>query len=174
MVDDGEGGLVLVPHVLLLEFDEVLLVDGFGELVDADFGPCLLRVECGPEGGLIFVEAEEVRRRCGVFDVNVDVGREFEAGVGLYYSPRGGVEVRALESEGEASEISRGPHCWFPRLNPDACRGDGKLLHQRFHFFEGWGAVHTVEGALGHARLDAFADRRETGETHTGWTWSVN
>ena len=84
VVDDGDGGLVLVPHVFLLEFDEVLLVDGFGELVDADFGRCLLRVECVPEGRLLFVEAEEVRRRCGVFDVNVDVGGEFEAGVGLY------------------------------------------------------------------------------------------
>ena len=84
MVDDGEGGLVLVPHVFLLEFDEVLLVDGFGELVDADFGRGLLRVERGPEGGLLFFKAEEVRRRCGVFDVNVDVGRKFEAGVGFY------------------------------------------------------------------------------------------
>ena len=76
--------MVLVPHIFLLEFDEVLVVDGFGELVDADFGRCLLRVEHSPEGGLFFVEAEEVRQRCGVFDVDVDVSREFEAGVGLY------------------------------------------------------------------------------------------
>ena len=88
--------------------------------------------------------------------------------------PRGGVEVRAFEGEGEASEISVGPHCWFSCLDPDACRGDGKLLHQRFHFFEGGGGVHTVEGDIGHVRLDAFADRRETVETHPGWTWSVN
>ena len=51
-------------------------------MVDADFGRCLLRVECNPEGGLLFVEAEEVRWCCSVFDVNVDVGREVEAGVG--------------------------------------------------------------------------------------------
>ena len=84
MVDDVEGGLVFVPHVFLLEFDEVLVIDGFSELVDADFGRCLLRVERNSDGGLLFVEAKEVRRRCSVFDVNVDVGREFEAGIGLY------------------------------------------------------------------------------------------
>ena len=81
---------------------------------------------------------------------------------------------RKSHNVGEASEISGGPHCWFSCLDPDARRGDDKLLHQRFHFFESGGAVHTVEGALGHARLDAFADRREIGETHPGWTWSVN
>ena len=90
----------------------------------------------------------------------------------VFIRPRGVVEVRAFGGEGEASEISRGPHCWFSCLGPDARRGDGKLLHQRFHFFEGGGAVHTFKGALVHARLDTFADSRETGEANPGWTWS--
>ena len=37
-------------------------------------------------------------------------------------------------------------------------------------FLKVGGAVHTVEGALGHALFDAFADRRETGEAHPGKT----
>ena len=59
----------------------------------------------------------------------------------LPLAPCGGVEVRAFEGEGEASEISGGPHCCFPRFDLDARRGDGKLLHQRFHFFEGGGGA---------------------------------
>ena len=168
MVYDGEGGLVFVPHALLLQFDEVLVVDGFVELVNTDFGRRLLRVECDLEGGLLFVEAEEFRWRCIVFDVNLDVGREVEAGVGIDCAPRCGVEVRTVEGEGETFEISGGPHCCFPGFDPDARRRDGKLLHQRFHFFEAGGAVHTVKGALGHTLFDVFADRHETGETHPG------
>ena len=69
---------------------------------------------------------------------------------------------------GRHPEIAGGPYRCFPGFNPDARRGDGKLVRQRFHIFEGGLADHTIEGALVHALFDAFADRRDTGVIHPG------
>ena len=100
-----------------------------------------MRVERDLEGGLLLVEGEEFGWRCCVLDVNVDVSREVDTGVGRDCAPRCGVEIRAVEGEGEAPEISGGPHYCFPGFDRDARRRDIKLLHQLFHFLEGGGGA---------------------------------
>ena len=112
---------------------------------------------------LHLVEAEDLFRCRVVLDIDVNVTRAGETGVVLNFAICSGFEVVIIEGEGEATILSVVPDALLGG-DTDARDADVELFHERLHVFEGWGGVHTVEGTLGHALLDTFANRREEGE----------